>query len=84
MSGVMPWNLSRTWRTLKEVASVETARSYEHPQPLRETLREAGLGLEEHHVRTADGYHLTVHRYCTSWQLLSGLILIVCLVGYEL
>ena len=62
MSGVMPWNLSRTWKTLKELASMETARSYENPQPLRETLREAGLGLEEHLVRTADGYHLTVHR----------------------
>ena len=62
LSGVMPWNLSRTWRTLREVASVETARSYENPQPLRETLREVGLGLEEHLVKTADGYHLTVHR----------------------
>ena len=62
VSGVMPWNLSRTWRTLREVASVETARSYENPQPLRETLREVGLGLEEHLVKTADGYHLTVHR----------------------
>ena len=36
VSGVMPWNLSRTWRTLREVASVETARSYENPQPLRD------------------------------------------------
>ena len=63
VSGLMPWNLSRTWRTLSELASVETARSYKNPQPLRETLREAGLGLEEHIVKTADGYHLTVHRY---------------------
>ena len=29
---------------------------------LRETLREVGLALEEHVVKTADGYHLTVHR----------------------